>query len=216
MNRHHWQKSQVTCLQWMSFLFVFFESKHDHDPDLILKYMSYDINTASVLKPNRSKPQWPPEMTSYTTSGVVVGKLMMWSERSQIQLGNWGAGLHWRLSTGPTGHPEHTLCSHSQYSLLLGKTHMWIMTLSHATSSSLYQMISFRLSSSEHPARTESVPEDDNPKPFWGFRIFSTSYHLHLKFFSSNLHQTLLISGNFFFLSKYLQIKYSVGNISVK
>lgn len=85
----------------------------------------------------------------------MVGKLMVWSERSQTKLGSWWVELHWRLSTGPTRHPEHTLCSHSQCTLLGWKTHMWTVTLSHATSSALYQMISFRLLSFEHPARIE-------------------------------------------------------------
>lgn len=100
---------------------------------------------------------------------------------------------------GPTRHPEHTLCPHSQYTSLVWKTHMWTTTVCQATSSALYQMISFRLLSSEHPAKAESVTEDDTSKPFLGFRIFSTSYYLYLKFFCSNLHQTLLISGKIFF-----------------
>lgn len=129
--------------------------------------MSYDTNTASALKPKRSEPQWAPEMRSYTTPGVVVGKWMMWSGRYRYSLG--AEELSWlKTEHSPTGHPEHPLCSHSQHTFLAGKTHMWSLTLSHATSSALYHTISFRLLSSEHPARIESVPEVIPPSPFQG------------------------------------------------
>lgn len=110
-------------------------------------------------------------------ASMVVGKWMGWSERSQIKLGSCWVELHWRVSTGPHWTPwAHTVPPFPE--------HLTRMKVSHVDYDSVMppfqhfirlSVLSFYLLNT---ARTESVTEDDTFKPFLGFRIFSTLYHL--------------------------------------
>lgn len=177
------------------------------------------IPTARVLKPNRSKPQWPPEMASYTIPGVVVGKLMMWSERSQIKLRSWQVELHWRLSTGP--HWAHTmlpfpvhLTSMLYTSLTCG---LWLSLMQLLHHFIRWSVLGFHLLNTQ-PGQSQPLRMIP-PSPFEG-----SEFSQHHTIFTWNSFVQISIKpfwflARFFFffpLSKYLQVKYSVESISVK